>query len=68
MLPLQVRRILDSIQVNEDDAHRISLVILCNGIILASTKAMAIHLTTMVCGGVCVVAASFLNLPNAADF
>ncbi len=51
---LQLLRVLDAAQVNKNDADQISLVILCNGIVLASTKARATHLTTVVCGGVCV--------------
>eukprot|EP01084_Bolivina_argentea_P004209 8005_1 len=46
----EMLRVLDAAQVNKDDADQISLVILCNGIILASTKARATHLTTVVCG------------------
>ncbi len=48
---VKVLRVLDAAQVSKDDAHRISLVILCNGIILASTKAWAKRLTAVVCGG-----------------
>ncbi len=61
---LQMLRVLDAAQVNKDDADQISLVILCNGIILASTKARATHLTTVVC--VCVVPSFNFNPLNAA--
>ncbi len=50
---LQILRVLDAAQVHEDDANRISLVIVCNGIVLASTKDRAAHLTTVVSGGMC---------------